>query len=451
MVLKAFVETHEARLVEELAAYCAIPSVAAAGMGIDEAAVWVAERLEALGARVETIATAGSPVVYAEIGPEEAERTLLIYNHYDVQPPDPLEAWESPPFTLTERDGKLYARGVADNKANFLSRVHALEGLLTEGGTLPLRIRWIVEGEEEIGSEHLSDFCEAEGHRWADSDGCLWEAGYKDEQGRMTLYSGLKGIAYFELRVTGANGDKHSSLATLLPNPAWRLVWALNTLKDENENILIEGLMEHVAGPTEAEQRFLAEIPFSDTDLYQTHGVERFVAGVSGRAALERHLYQPTCTICGIGSGYTGPGSKTVLPHVAFAKLDFRLVPHLTPELVHNLLRQHLDRHGFEDIEMITYSSEHPVQGQVESGVVRAALEAVETVTGQPPVLWPHMAATGPMHPVTAHFGIPAVGFGTGYPGSSTHAPNENIRRADYLEGIEVAAAFFQKFAEGHS
>jgi acetylornithine deacetylase/succinyl-diaminopimelate desuccinylase-like protein len=447
MAISAFVKQHQRRLLDELAAYCAIPSVAATGNSLQEGADWVARRLRSLGAAVEVIPTGGAPVVYAELGPPTAARTLLIYNHYDVQPPDPIAAWDSPPFTLTERNGNLYARGVADNKANFLSRVHALEALLSTEGALPLRVRWIIEGEEEVGSRHLESFCTTEGQRWADSDGCLWEAGYKDEQGRMTLYSGLKGIAYVELRVRGANEDKHSALATLLPNPAWRLVWALNTLKDANETILIDGLMAHVAGPDAAERRFLDQIPFDDAALRATHGVSAFVTGVEGRQALERHLYQPTCTICGIESGYTGPGSKTVLPHTASAKLDFRLVPDLTPDVVHQLLRRHLDRHGFPDIETSLLSSEHPVRGHVDSAVVAAALAAVEAVTETQPILWPHMAATGPMHPVAAAYGIPVVGFGTGYYGSANHAPNENIRRSDYVEGIEIAAAFFMAFA----
>ncbi|MGH2541233.1 MAG: M20/M25/M40 family metallo-hydrolase, partial [Ardenticatenaceae bacterium] len=304
----------------------------------------------------------------------------------------------------------------------------------------------LIEGEEEIGSPSLGPFCQEQGWRWADSHGCLWEAGYKNEHGQMVLYSGLKGIAYFELRAHGANADKHSSLATLLPNPAWRLVWALSTLKAPDETILIDDLMEHVATPSGAEMHYLQQIPFDDASMRATHGIARFVTGVSGRQALVRHLYQPTCTICGIGSGYTGPGAKTVLPNYASAKLDFRLVPNLTPELVRDLLRQHLDRRGFADIEIVEHCGEHPVRGQVESEVVRAALAAVAAMTGVEPVLWPHMAATGPMYPITAQFDIPAVGFGTGYHGSRTHAPNENIRLGDYLEGIEVATAFFEAF-----
>jgi acetylornithine deacetylase/succinyl-diaminopimelate desuccinylase-like protein len=350
MSMREWIEQNQGRFIEELAAYCAIPSVSTMGLGMREAAGWVVARLESLGATVELLPTAGAPVVYAEIGPEDAGRTLLIYNHYDVQPPDPLEEWESPPFVLTERDGKLYARGTADNKANFLSRLHAIEGLQAMAGTLPLRIRWLIEGEEEVGSPSLPGFSEQHGERWADSDGCLWEAGYKDEHGRMTMYSGLKGIAYYHLEVRGTNADKHSSWATLLPNAAWRLVWALSSLKDENERILIDGLMEHVAEPTAAERAYLARIPFDDASLRETHGVDGFVTGVKGTEALVRHLYQPTCTICGIQSGYTGPGSKTVLPHLAFAKLDFRLVPDLTPELVHDLLRAAGHRAGGDSL-----------------------------------------------------------------------------------------------------
>ncbi len=225
------------------------------------------------------------------------------------------------------------------------------------------------------------------------------------------------------------------------------MLWALGTLKDESERLLVDGLMEHVAEPTEAELRYLAQIPFDDASMRATHGVERFVTGVTGQAALRRHLYQPTCTICGLESGYTGAGSKTVLPNRAMAKLDFRLVPDLTPTLVRDLLRQHLDRRGYDDIEIIEFCGEHPVRGQVESEVVRAALASIQAVTGVEPLLWPHMPATGPMHPVAAQFEIPCVGFGTGYFGSRTHAPDENVRRVDFVEGIEVAARFFRAFA----
>jgi acetylornithine deacetylase/succinyl-diaminopimelate desuccinylase-like protein len=448
--IQSYIETHRERFLDELKEYLRIESVSALGTGIEEACTWVDARLRSLGADVQRFDLGGGhPLLYAELGPADAERALLIYNHYDVQPVDPLELWTDPPFEPSLRDGFLYARGTADNKANFLSRVQAVEAWQAVNGPLPLRIRWIVEGEEEVGSRSLPIFCAQEGERWADSDGCLWEAGYKDEAGRMKLYSGLKGLAGFELHARTANADKHSSMATLIPNAAWRLTWALASLKDRDDNILIEGLMDHVRPPSDSDLRELASIDFDSRAFKETHGVADFVAGTGDADALLRHLFQPTCTICGVHGGYGGEGMKTVLPHHAVAKLDFRLVPDLEPDLVEDLLRRHLKKQGFEDIEVRPLAGEHPAPGYPDSAVVRAARESVAAVSGIEPVVWPHMAATGPMYPVTAKFKIPAVGFGTGHPGSANHAPDENIRLSDYYEGIAIAADFFGRFGAG--
>ncbi len=447
MSLQTFIDEHRQRFLDELTEFCRLPSISAEGRSLDETSEWVAARLEEIGATTEILdVPGGPPAVLGELGPTDAARTLLIYNHYDVQPVDPLDLWDSPPFEPAIRDDRFFARGIADNKANFLSRVHAVEAWQATRRRLPLRIKWLLEGEEEIGSPHLTAFCETHGKRWADADGCVWESGYKDELGRLRLYSGLKGLAAFELRARGANADKHSALATLLPNPAWRLVWLLATLKAPDETILVEGLIDHVAPPSEAELRHLADTPFDDAAMRDTHGVETFVTGVTGKEALLRHLYQPTCTICGIGSGYSGPGMKTVLPRKGFAKLDFRLVPDLTPELVKDLLHRHLARHGFGDLEVIDLEGEHPAPGQIGSEVVKAALATARDVYGKEPVLWPHMVGSGPMYVVATQYGIPCVGFGTGYHGANVHAPNENIRLADYFEGIAMAARFFERF-----
>ncbi|MFN2250852.1 MAG: M20/M25/M40 family metallo-hydrolase [Anaerolineae bacterium] len=449
MEIRGYVEEHRERFLSELVEYCRIPSVAAAGTGLEEARGFATEQLERLGATVTPLDVPGArgPAILGALGPASAPRTLLIYNHYDVQPPEPLDEWDSPPFEPTERGGALFGRGVADNKANFLSRAQAVEAWLATRGDLPVRILWLLEGEEEIGSPSLPDVCRQHGHLWSGADGCLWEAGYKDQAGRMVLYSGLKGLAAFELTARCASSDMHSSWATLVPNAAWRLVWALATLKDRDENILIDGLMDAVAPPTPAERRFVEQIPYDDEAFRVAHGVPEFVTGVTGSDALMRHLYQPTCTITGLSSGYSGPDMKTVLPSVAVAKVGFRLVPDLTPELVDEMLRRHLLETGFEDIEVTTLAGERPAPGQVESAVVRSALAAVEDVSGVAPVLWPHMAGTGPMYEVCAQYGIPAVGFGTGYFGSLVHAPNENVRLADYFEGIEVASEFIDRFA----
>jgi acetylornithine deacetylase/succinyl-diaminopimelate desuccinylase-like protein len=224
-------------------------------------------------------------------------------------------------------------------------------------------------------------------------------------------------------------------------------VWALSTLKDEQDRITIDGYMDQVAHPTEAEWAMLREIPFEEEEQRQRYGIPQFIRGLTGVEALKKHLYEPTCTICGFRAGYIGEGSKTVLPSQAMAKLDLRLVPHLTPEWALRLLREHLDRRGFADIEIVPLSGEHPARSSPSAPVVRAAEAAVEAVYGQPPVLYPLVAGSGPMHPLSQALGIPAVSMGVGYPGRNAHAPNENIRLEDYWMGIRFMGELIRSFA----
>jgi len=443
----AYVAANAERFVKELKGFCHQPSIAAQGIGLEEMAELVRARMEELGADVRLIPLAGGPpVIYGELG--EGKRTLLIYNHYDVQPPDPLDEWLSGPFDPQVRDGKLYARGVADNKGDLLARLQAVEAYQATMGRLPLRLTWIIEGEEEVGSPHLPAFA-AEHAELLPADGCIWEAGDKDMKERPTITLGVKGIMYLELRAHGAKSDLHSSLATVVPNPAWRLVWALSTLKDEDDNILVDGFMEHVVEPTEAEMEMLAAVPFEDELMRAELGIPRFVRGLTGIDALKKHLYEPTCTICGLRSGYIEQGSKTVLPSTAMVKLDFRLVPNLTPDLVVDLLREHLDRRGFTDIEVVEAHGEHPAKAPPDAPIVRAAIAAAEAVYGQSPVVMPLTAGTGPMYPLTQAFGTPAFSAGVGHAGSNVHAPNENIRLDDYFEGIRFIGELIRRFGEG--
>jgi acetylornithine deacetylase/succinyl-diaminopimelate desuccinylase-like protein len=440
----AYVEANTDRLIEELKEFCRQPSIAAQGVGVEEMAELVRIRLEKLGAEVRMIRVdGGPPVVYGELG--GGQRTLLIYDHYDVQPPDPLELWESDPFDPQIREGKIYARGVADNKGDLLARVQAVEAYRATLGALPLNVKWVIEGEEEIGSPHLASFA-GEHAALLTADGCLWEAGHKDESERPTISLGLKGIMYVELKAHGAKTDLHSSLATIVPNPVWRLVWALSTFKDENDNILIEGLMDHVAPPTAADMNILASIPFEEEKMRARFGIRQFIRGLTGMEALKKHLFEPTCTICGFKAGYTGQGTKTVLPSSAMVKLDFRLVPDLEPDLVVSLLREHLDKRGFADIEVLPMQGEHSARTPSDAPIVKAAIDAVRTVYGQDPVVYPLMAGSGPMYPLTQALGTPAFSAGVGYAGSSTHAPNENIRLKDYFEGIRFVGELIHCF-----
>jgi acetylornithine deacetylase/succinyl-diaminopimelate desuccinylase-like protein len=386
-------------------------------------------------------------VVYGEIG--SGKKTLIIYDHYDVQPPEPLDQWESPPFSPEIREGFLFCRGVADNKGDLVSRLQAIEALQTTMGDLPLKIKFVFEGEEEVGSPHLAQFVDENKELLLGADGCLWEGGRTDMSGRPELYLGLKGILYVELRARGASRDMHSSYAPLVPNPAWRLVWALNTLKDEEDRITVDGLMDHVAQPPADELELLDRIPFEGDKIKEDLGIPEFLGGERGTDAMRKLLYSPTCTICGMVAGYTGEGSKTVLPSEARVKIDFRLVPDLEPGLVLDLLRKHLDRRGFDDVDIVSMSGEYPAKSPFEAPVAQAAIQAARAVYGQDPVVYPLMAGSGPMYPLSAALGIPAVsGMGVGHAKSRIHAPNENIRLEDYFRAVKFTGEFLRAFAE---
>jgi acetylornithine deacetylase/succinyl-diaminopimelate desuccinylase-like protein len=444
---KAYVEANRDRFVAELQDLCRQPSVAAQNIGMQEMAAKVLARLKALGADARLIPVeGGAPVVYGEIG--SGPRTLMIYDHYDVQPAEPLELWESGPWEAAIRDGKLFARGVADNKGNLLCRIQAIESYLAAIGPLPLKVKFVFEGEEEIGSIHLPQFVDENRARLEGADGCLWEFGGKDINERPELTCGLKGIVYVELHAQGAKRDIHSAMAAIVVDPAWRLTWALATLKDENDNILIDDFLSHVRAPTGAELEALKGIPFDEEKEKADIGIPAFLCNLTGLDLLKKYLYEPTCTICGLYSGYIGQGSKTVLPNHALAKIDFRLVPNLSPELVVELLRKHLDRRGFADIEIrLTETGEEVARSPLDSAIVRAAYAASQAVNPAEPVIVPTSAGSGPMYPLCQALGIPAVCAGVGWHDSRAHAPNESIRLADYFEGILFIRELMDRFA----
>ncbi len=442
----AYIDAHQEQFVQRVQWLCRQPSIAAQQVGIQETAQMVMQLMAEIGVKTSTYTTDGAPVIYGTVG--HGPRTLLIYNHYDVQPPEPLAEWHSPPFAAEIRDGKLYARGASDNKGNLVARLCAVDAWLKTRGALPLTVNFVVEGEEEVSSAHLHQFVGR--HRdLVQADGCLWEAGGKDVQENPGLYMGVKGILYLEVEATGAKRDLHSSVATIVPNPAWRLVWALATLKDANERILIDGFYDDVVGPTPDEVAYLRRIAAAhDDEVRLRHfGINQFLLGLRGVDLVTRSLYQPTCTICGFGSGYTGQGSKTVLPSRAIVKLDFRLVPNQRPDDILEKVKRHFVQHGFPDLQVRQLGAEFPASTPVDSLLARVVQETTREIYGRDPIVAPRMAATGPMHELTAQFGIPTVGTGCAYADSNGHAPNENIRLTDFMQHLKNVALLFERFA----
>lgn len=439
-----YLDEHLNESIAELSALCAQPSVSAQNWGLEECAQLVAEMLQKRGFNARIFATGGAPVVFAE-RKGRGEKTLLFYNHYDVQPAEPLELWENPPFVPTLKDGKLFARGVSDDKGHITSRLFAIDALLNEMGDLPCSVKFVIEGEEETSSVHLKDFVYEHSDLLA-ADGCVWEFGGVDHRDQPVQYLGLRGICYVELSVETANQDVHSGLGgSIFPNAAWRLVWALNTLKGPDERIQLEGYYDDVRPPSQRDRELMQRLPETAEEYQTRYGVKHFLKGLTGGVDLRlEEVFQPTCTICGLTSGYQGPGSKTVLPARASAKVDFRLVPDQTPQRTLKLLREHLDRHGFEDVKIDFLGGDAPDRTDPDDPFVKLVVDTSAEVYGMPMQIVPMTGGSGPNHLFTEALHIPIVTAGVGHPGSQAHAPNENIRLDLYLKHAKHIARIMQ-------
>ena len=434
------------RSIIELTRLCAQPSISAQNLGLVECAQLVGEMLSLRGFDVAVMPTGGAPVVFAD-RKGRSEKTLLIYNHYDVQPPEPLELWDSPPFEPTVRDGKLFARGASDDKGQLVARLFAIDALLDSLDELPCRIKFIIEGEEETSSVHLHDFIEQNQELLA-ADGCIWEFGGVDHREVPMQYLGLRGICYVELSVETETTDVHSGLGgSIFPNSAWRLTWALSSLKSPDERIRLPGFYDSVIPPTDQDRALMAALPDLAGEYKKRYGVQQFLKGLTGGVDLHiAEVFEPTCTICGLTSGYQGPGSKTVLPAQASAKVDFRLVPNQTPEQVLKQLRTHLDDQGFTDVKINFLGGEPPARTDPADPLVDLVVRTSEPVYGQPMQLVPFIGGSGPNYPFIHILKLPVVTAGAGHPGGLAHAPNENIRLDLYLKHAMHMARIITEF-----
>jgi acetylornithine deacetylase/succinyl-diaminopimelate desuccinylase-like protein len=443
-----YLEQHLDESLSELSRYAAQPSVAAQNLGMEDCARLVSEMLRARGFAVETLPTGGYPVVVAE-REGASDRTLLIYNHYDVQPPEPLELWTSPPFEPALRDGCVYGRGVSDDKGHLTARLLAIDALLSRTDRLPCRIKIVVEGEEEIGSVHLPEFVRQNRARLG-GDACLWEFGYVDHRDVPLQFAGLRGICYVELTVESLTRDVHSGIGgSIFPNAAWRLTWALASLKGPDERIRIPGFYDPIRPPSKRDRELMAQAPDMAEDYRERYGVKEFLRGRTAGVELRiAEVFEPTCTICGLDSGYQGTGSKTVLPARATAKVDFRLVPDMTPDHVLKGLRAHLDAEGFSDIQIRFLGGNPAGRTDPDDPFIRLVSETAEPVYGVPMQVVPMVGGSGPNHAFIHELGVPVATAGFGNPDTRAHAPDENLRVDLYLKHAKHVARLIHAFAE---
>lgn len=441
-----FLSDHLDDYLDLTAQLCAQPSVSATGEGLEACARLVASLLAARGMEVLKLETPGAPVVIGRLE-GRSDRTLLLYNHYDVQPVEPLELWTSPPFEPSVRDGALYARGAADDKGEFIARLAALDAVRSaRGGALPCGVTFVVEGEEETGSPHMRQFVRDHLDLLA-CQGAIWEGGGIGPDGRPEVTLGVRGILYVKLSVQTMTRDAHSGNAHYLPNAAWRLLRALASLKDSDERILIPGFYRDARPPTVVDRSQLQTMPDKEAWARTEFGAEAFVRNLRG-SELNEAVFEPTCNIAGIGAGHQGEGSKTVIPARAEADVDFRLVPDQDPVDILYKLRAHLDSQGFADVQIDPVGPMWPAKTDGEDPLVELTVRAAREVYGHDCSVVPLSGGSTPIYAFAGPLGgIPVVTAGIGYPGARAHSPDEHVRIEDFLQGCRHLARILEGFA----
>ncbi len=435
--------------LDELLEFLAIPSVStdpAYRSEVERAAGWLAGRLEAAGFSAELVPTPGHPIVYAERRVDPAAPTALVYGHYDVQPPDPLELWETPPFEPTVRDRRVYARGASDDKGQVMIHLAAVEDL---GEGLPVNLKFVIEGEEEVGSVHLFDFVREQRARLA-ADAVVVSDTAMFAKGLPTLTYGLRGLAYLEVFVEGAASDLHSGVhGGAAPNAALAAARLAAALKTEEGWVRIPGFYDRVRPLEPAERAEWQRLPFDEEAYRRMLGAER-LEGEPGYGVLERRWARPTLDVNGFVSGWTGPGSKTVIPARASFKFSMRLVPDQDPDEIAALAEAYLQRAAPEGyrVRVEVHQGARPVLVPRDAPPVRAAARALKAAFGRDPVF---VREGGSIPIVTAfaeELGAPVVLMGFGLPDDNLHAPNEKFDLDNFEKGIEAAKAFYRLLPE---
>ncbi len=444
----AAVEREQGRFVADLQRVVQQPSISSQGIGVRECAELLVEMMGDLGIDARVMDTAGLPVVYGEINaPDPTAPTLVIYNHYDVQPPEPLDEWTRPPFGAEIADGILYGRGATDAKGNLLAHLKAVDAFRSAGVPLPCNLKFLFDGEEESGSPSLPAFVAAHTELLTADAALSFDGGF-DADDRPHIGFGSSGLLFVEIRVRGAQADLHSARARLVQNPAWRLVWALSALKGPDGRINLDGFYDPIRPVTAIDRAALAQTGWNDEAQRRSLGTDRFIGDVSGLAAFEQLLFTPTCNIAGFGTGWMGEGHKTVLPSRAACRLDFRLVADQDPDTVLASLRHFLDAHDCADFAVEDMGSIEPSRTTLDTPFASVVIDAARQVYGGEPAVRPTGDASGRQGVWLGGQlgGIPAVGTGIGPPAWRGHAANEFMTIGHYLNGIKYAATIWDFF-----
>jgi acetylornithine deacetylase/succinyl-diaminopimelate desuccinylase-like protein len=444
-----WIDANADECVRDLQRFVRQPSISAQDVGLRECAELVREMMhdDGLPAELHELEE-GPPVVFGHLEAKKPAKTILCYSHYDVQPPEPLDAWtHGGPWSAEIVDGVMYGRGSTDNKSGVLAFNKAAKAFLQVRGEVPVNLKFLIEGEEEIGSPNLAAWAE-KNQEMLEADGMHCLDGSMETGTEVPDVSlGLKSVLFVELIARGAATDVHSLNFPLVESPVWELIWALNTILDRDRKILIEGWEEGIweLGPDD-EQQLLDKAERVDLEALKAEwGIDGFALGRDGVDAIRARTYEPTANIQGMIAGYTGPGRKTIIPNEARVRMDFRLIPNIQPRDAIRKLKAHLEKHGFGHIEVDAFdNAEPPYKISVKEDISQAIIAAATEVYGELPVV-NGVSAEGA---ILRHVWIPCVLTGFANPGANLHAPDENIEIDKYLKGIKYAAAIMEEFGK---
>jgi acetylornithine deacetylase/succinyl-diaminopimelate desuccinylase-like protein len=412
------------------------PSISATNEGVDECAELLKGIMERSGIASSIIETEGSPVVYGEVIHPENEFTILFYGHYDVQPPEPLELWESPPFEPTIRNGKVYARGSGDNKGQFLAHILAVKTLLELDEKLPINVKFIIEGEEENTSKNFEPFVR-DNIKLLEADLVYTSDGPMDSSGKPVVMLGNRGMLYVKLTAKGAAHDNHSgNKGGIAPNPAWELIHLLETMRTPDGKVLVDGFYDDVRTPTDAETELLRKLPFDADETAEVIGLDKLE--MDGESYYKKISLEPTFNINGLYSGYTGEGQKTIIPSTATVKIDMRLAADQDPEKIYKKIAEHVQTHA-PNVEIVKMGSVKPSRTPVESDVVQKVINSVNESHEKTPIVLPAIGATMPGYVFTDILKLPAILVPYANADEDNHAPNENMSIDCYYKGIQTS------------
>ena len=429
-----YVDNNVNELVSELQTLIRQPSVSANNQGIEECAILVSKILKKSGisSQILRLKKGVAPVVYGEVkSKKNPSKTLLFYNHYDVQPVDPLNLWDEEPFSGKKIGNKIFGRGSSDDKGELITRIKAVESYLKTTGDVPCNVKFIIEGEEEIGSTNIEKYLKKYKKKFS-CDGVIWEFGYVDTKNRPIIGLGMKGLLYVELSKKETIRDAHSSLAVIIKNPAWRLIEAVNTLRNSNGKILIKDWYKEAKPFAKSDLKILRSEPFDELSFKKEFGIKDFVDKKKGLEIKKALSGDATCNIAGFVSGYTGQGAKTVLPAEAFVKIDFRLIPEMVPKKQLSRLKKHLKSKGFGDIKVKVYHGEAAARTEPTLPFVSQIKKSADEIFGSS-ILNISNAGTGPMYSFTKVLDVPCISIGSTYLFARIHSPNE-FTRIDLLQ-----------------